>query len=118
MSQHSLLSAQARSLSLAKVLRMSDAEAEAVFVRTRFAANDEKPFCPICGCLTVYECRRPNGAPRWRCKACRKDFSVTNGTLFAFHKMPLRNYLAVTAIFCNEVNGNSALALSRDLDVQ
>jgi hypothetical protein len=28
---------------------------------------------------------------------------VTSGTLFSFHKMPLRNYLAVTAIFCNEV---------------
>jgi hypothetical protein len=38
--------------------------------------------------------------------------------LFAFHKMPLRNYLAAIAIFCNEVKGKSALALSRDLDVQ
>jgi hypothetical protein len=32
--------------------------------------------------------------------------------------MPLRNYLAAIAIFCNEVNGKSALALSRDLGVQ
>ena len=32
--------------------------------------------------------------------------------------MPLRNYLAAIAIFCNEVKGKSALALSRDLDVQ
>ena len=40
-----------------------------------------------------------------------------SGTLFAFHKMPLRNYLAAIAIFCNEVKGKSALALSRDLDV-
>jgi ISXO2-like transposase domain len=38
--------------------------------------------------------------------------------VFAFHKMPLRNYLAAIAIFCNEVKGKSALALSRDLDVQ
>jgi hypothetical protein len=60
MFQHFLTSAQARSLSLAKVLRMSDAVAEAVFVRTRFAANDGKPFCPNCGCLTVYECRQPD----------------------------------------------------------
>lgn len=43
---------------------------------------------------------------------------ITAGTLFAFHKMPLRNYLAAIAIFCNEVKGKSALALSRDLDVQ
>lgn len=46
------------------------------------------------------------------------DFSVTSGTLFAFHKMPLRNYLAAIAIFINEVKGKSALALSRDLGVQ
>ena len=32
--------------------------------------------------------------------------------------MPLRNYLAAIAIFCNEVKGKSALALSRDLDCQ
>jgi hypothetical protein len=62
--------------------------------------------------------RRPNGAPRWRCKACRKDFSVTSGTLFAFHKLPLRSYLLAIAIFCNEVKGKSMLAMSRDLGVQ
>jgi hypothetical protein len=63
----------------------------------------------------VYEARRPNGLLRFRCKACRKDFSITSGTLFAHHKMPLRIYLAAIAIFINEVKGKSALALSRDL---
>ena len=46
-----------------------------------------------------------------------KDFSITCGTLFASHKLPLRCYLAAIAIFCNEVKGKSALALSRDLNV-
>src|SRR6202040_1217619 len=55
---------------------------------------------------------------RWRCKGCRKDFTLTSGTLFAFHKLPLRTYLLAITIFCNEVKGKSALALSRDLDVQ
>ena len=32
--------------------------------------------------------------------------------------MPLQTYLAAIVIFCNEVKGKSALALSRDLDVQ
>jgi hypothetical protein len=41
-----------------------------------------------------------------------------SGTLFAFHKLPLQTYLAAVAIFANEVKGKSALALSRDLDVQ
>jgi transposase-like protein len=118
MSQHFLLSAKARTLSLAAVLRMSDQEAEAAFARIRWAATAGKPVCPHCQCATVYECRRPNGALRFRCKACRGDFSITSGTLFAFHKMPLRTYLAAIAIFINEVKGKSALALSRDLGVQ
>ena len=56
-------------------------------------------------------------APRFRCRACQCDFSVTSGTLFASHKLPLRAYLAAIAVFCNEVKGKSALALSRDLGV-
>jgi hypothetical protein len=39
--------------------------------------------------VTVYVCRRPNGSLQFRCKACRKDFPIMSGTLFAFHKMPL-----------------------------
>lgn len=118
MPQHFLLSAKARTLSLSDVMRMSDAEAEDRFQRIRWAATEGKPVCPHCECATVYTACRPNGASRFRCKACRKDFSITSGTLFAFHKLPLRVYLSAIAIFCNEVKGKSALALSRDLDVQ
>jgi transposase-like protein len=95
---------------------MTDLEAEAAFREVRWEGG--KPVCIHCGCPTVYECRRPSGNLRFRCKACRKDFSITSGTLFAFHKLPLRSYLAAIAIFCNEVKGKSALAMSRDLDVQ
>jgi transposase-like protein len=117
-SQHFLLSAHARTLSLGVVFRMTDMEAETAFKGVRWAATAGKPVCPHCECPTVWDCRNANGSPRWRCKACRKSFSITSGTLFAFHKMPLRNYLAAIAIFCNEVKGKSALALSRDLGCQ
>src|SRR5271156_1226154 len=118
MPQHFLLSSAARTLTLASVVRMSDEEVERVFIRLRWADNKGDAYCPHCGCPTAYMARRPNGAPRWRCKACRKDFSVTSGTLFAFHKMPLRSYLMAVAIFINEVKGKSMLALSRDLGTQ
>jgi transposase-like protein len=118
MAQHFLLSAADCSLSLAKVMPMTETEAEDVFADIRWAENGGKPICPECRSPIAYECRRPNGALRYRCKACRGDFSLTSGTLFAFHKMPLRTYLAAIVIFCNEVKGKSALALSRDLDVQ
>ena len=118
MAHHFLLSAKARTLSLASVLRMGSEDAERLFASLRWPQTDGKPVCPACECETCYECRRPSGALRFRCKACRKDFSVTSGTLFAFHKLPLQTYLAAVVIFCNEVKGKSALALSRDLDVQ
>jgi transposase-like protein len=118
MSQHFLLSAKARTLSIGAVARMTDLQVEATFRAIRWADTAGKPVCPHCECPTVYEARRPSGQLRFRCKACRGDFSLTSGTLFAHHKMPLRNYLAAIVIFCNEVKGKSALALSRDLDVQ
>jgi transposase-like protein len=117
MAQHFLLSKAAKSLSLAAVFQMKDAEAEMTFRRIRWADTNGEPVCPHCGGVDAYDCRRLKGAPRFRCRACGKDFSITSGTLFTSHKLPLRGYLAAIAIFCNEVKGKSALALSRDLNV-
>jgi transposase-like protein len=117
MAQHFLLSKSAKTLSLASIFQMKDAEAETIFRSIRWAETDGAPVCPHCGGLDAYDCRRLKGAPRFRCRACVKDFTITSGTLFASHKLPLRAYLAAIAIFCNEVKGKSALALSRDLNV-
>jgi transposase-like protein len=94
---------------------MTDVEAETTFKMIRWADTNGAPVCPSCGSVEAYEARRPNGALRFRCKGCKKDFTITSGTLFASHKLPLRGYLAAIAVFCNEVKGKSALALSRDL---
>jgi transposase-like protein len=116
MAQHFLLSSAAKSLTLGQVARMSDEEAERVFIRLRWVDNDGIPYCPKCGCATCYASRR-KGCVRYQCKACQKDFSLTSGTLFASRKMPLRAYLMAIAIFVNEVKGKSMLAMSRDLGV-
>ncbi len=118
MAQHFLLSAAARSLSPAKVMGMSEVEAGNVFARLRWPQTDGKPVCPHCDCQICYDCRRTPDRPRWRCKACRADFSVTSGTLFAWHKLPLRSYLMAIVVFCNEVKGKSMLAFARGIDVQ
>jgi hypothetical protein len=80
MAQHFLLSKAAKTLSLAKVFTMKDAEAEAMFCQIRWHENDGKPVCPHCGGVDAYDCRRLKGAPRFRCRACVKDFSI----MFAF----------------------------------
>src|SRR3984885_5175352 len=98
MAQHFLLTRPAKSLTLAQVFRMTDSEAETMFRKVRWADTNGAPVCPVCGGVDAYDCRRPNGAPRFRCRACKKDFSITSGTLFASHKLPLRSYLLAIAI--------------------
>lgn len=112
---HFLNTPAARSLSIAQVLRLSDEEAFAVFRRVRFADNGGNPFCPHCGCATVYTL---NETPiRWKCAACRRKFSVTSGTIFHSRKLSIRDYLGVIALFCNGVKGTSALQMSRDMNI-
>jgi transposase-like protein len=115
LSQHFLLSAAARTLSLKAVLRMTDEEAHSKFMAIRWAANDGKPYCPFCGCLTIYTLSET--PPRWKCKACRRKFSVTSQTIFASRKLPIREYLAAILLYVNGVKGVSSLQLSRDLGI-
>jgi transposase-like protein len=115
MSQHFLLSAAARSLSLAQVARMSDEEAREAFKLVRWSDNAGKPYCRSCGCAEIlaYACR-----PIFKCKGCGHQFSATSRTIFASRKLPIRDYLLAIAIFSNGAKGHSALQLSRDLDCQ
>ena len=94
---------------------MSEEGARTAFASIRWADNGGKPYCPKCGCTEIcaYVSR-----PIFKCKACKAQFSVTSGTIFASHKLPLRDYLLAIAIFVNGAKGHSALQLSRDLDVQ
>lgn len=115
MPQHFLLSAAARSLSLKRLYGMSDEESFSLFRELRWGKGEEVT-CPCCGSVAKHyflSTRR-----QWRCRDCKHTFSVTSGTIFAFHKLSLRDYLIAIAIFTNAAKGISALQLSRDLDVQ
>ena len=115
MSQHFLLSAQARTLSVRKIFEMSNDDAFALFREVRWGKGDEVA-CPVCGVIGKHYFKPTR--KQWQCKDCKHTFSVTSGTIFAFHKLPLKVYLAAIAIFTNAVKGVSSLQLSRDLDVQ
>ncbi len=115
MAQHFLLSAAARSLSLAKVMRMTEDQAFDAFRSIRWASTEGDAVCPKCGC---FECYTYTARRIFKCKGCGSQFSVTSGTIFASRKMDLRDILAAIAIFVNGAKGHSALQLSRDLDCQ
>lgn len=114
MSQHFLLSPVAKTLSLVKVMRMSDDEAKMIFRQMRWADTEGEPVCPKCGCLDNYDLATRQV---YKCKGCAKQFSITSGTIFASRKLAVRDILAAIAIFINGAKGYSALHLSRDLSV-
>ena len=110
-----MLSAEARTLSLMQIMRLSDDEAFEMFKSARW--KDGEPVCPQCGGVDHYWFQTTK---QWRCKhkECKHKFSVTSSTLFANAKMPLRVYIAAIALYSNCAKGMSALQMSRDLDVQ
>jgi len=116
MAQHFLLSAEARTLSIVKIAMMSDEEIHNIFKQIRWSANDGEPICPHCGTTSAPYCISSRN--QYRCKECTHTFSVTSGTLFASHKLPLKTYLLAIAIFTNSVKSLSALQLARELNVQ
>lgn len=83
--------------------------------REFFSQNGGEPYCPECGCL---QARALATRPVWKCSACKHQFSVTSGTIFADRKRPIRDYLLAIAIFANGAKGYRALQLSRDLNCQ
>jgi transposase-like protein len=113
-SQHFLLTAAARTISVVQVARMGEDEAFALFRAMRWHETGGDPVCPACGCAACYEYRTRR---LFKCKACCEQFSVTSGTIFHGRKLPMREYLMAIALFVNGVKGVSALQLGRDLDV-
>lgn len=112
---HFLLSAAARSLSVREIFALSEAEAFELFREVRWG-RDGDPVCPSCGAVDQHWFLPSR--QQWRCRACAHTFSVTSGTIFAHHKLPLQVYLGAVALYTNAVKGISALQMARDLDVQ
>lgn len=117
MSQHFLLSSKVRSLSIMNIVKMSDMEAFEMFKSIRWNETNGDVVCPCCGSL-VREIILLKTRIQFRCKECFCTFSVTSGTIFANHKLPLQTYLLAIVLFTNSVKSISALQLSRDLNVQ
>ena len=114
MSQHFLLSPAAKTLSLVKVMRMSETAARTAFRKIRWADTDGEPYCPECGCCDAYDLKTRQV---YKCKGCHKQYSITSGTIFHSRKLTVRDILAAIEIFINGAKGYSALQLSRDLSV-
>jgi len=115
MTQHFLLSAKARTLSLKAVFTMGEDKAYETFRQMRWPETEGEAVCPRCGCVETYDIATRR---KFKCVACHHQFSVTSGTIFASRKMSFTDLLAAIVIFVNGAKGYAALHLSRDLDCQ
>src|SRR5205814_4872117 len=53
----------------------------------------------------------------WKCKTCRKQFSVITGTVFHGTKVPLHTWLMVVFEMCANKNGIAAREIARKYGV-
>lgn len=77
------------------------------------------PVCPHCG--SNEKAYRINIARQkrrvWKCKACRKQFSVMIGTIFEGSKIPLNKWLVAMYLMCSSKKSISANQLHRALGI-
>src|SRR6266699_353168 len=105
MPQHFLLSAKARTLSLRSIFAGGEEAAYKTFREMRWPDTDGEPVCPHCGSLDHYVTARR----RFACRDCRKQYSVTSGTILASRKMSFVDLVAAICIIVNGAKGISAL---------
>jgi len=77
------------------------------------------PICPHCGCVdNSHRIKGKSARPGlWFCADCRKQYTVTVGTLFERSKIPLHKWLLATHLLCASKKGMSAHQLHRMLGV-
>jgi len=77
------------------------------------------PFCPHCGNVEkVYALAGESHRPGlYKCSACRKQFTVTVGTLFERSKVPLHKWLTAVYLMCASKKSMSSHQLHRMMGV-
>lgn len=79
--------------------------------------------CPHCNAVGAYrlqpkaDSKRPVRNGVWKCKACRKQFTVTVGTIFEDSHIPLYQWLSAIQFLCSSKKGISAHQLHRMLHI-
>ena len=82
------------------------------------------PVCPRCKSTVAYrltprvESKRPVRKGVLKCKGCRKQFTVTVGTIFEDSHIPLNKWLLAIHLLCSSKKGMSAHQLMRMLGLK
>jgi transposase-like protein len=104
-------------VSLLKIMKMfpDDATAEKWFIETRWP---DGVACVKCGSMNVAERKRKEDKPRaYRCRDCRKDFSVKTGTLMHNSPLGFQTWAVAIYLLITNLKGVSSMKLHRDLEI-
>ena len=75
------------------------------------------PACPHCGDMNVYQMKSRDGDRekhyRWRCRGCKKQYSVRTGTVFEDSRISLRHWCFAFWRASTSKKGVSALEIHR-----
>src|SRR5215210_6100769 len=76
------------------------------------------PVCPHCGEFERKPYRLKHQTRKlWKCAACRKQYTVTVGTIFESSHIPLNKWLLAFYLLCSSKKGMSAHQLHRMLGI-
>lgn len=106
-------------INLSSLGKLSDDEARALLERLRWPNGPACPHCGVIGEATEMASDKATAnklrAGVWNCRACRKPFTVTVGTIFEGSHIPLAKWLVAFYLFASSKKSLSALQLMRQL---
>ncbi|MEE4208568.1 MAG: IS1595 family transposase [Parvularcula sp.] len=94
--------------------RFPDEDAARKFFEKRRWADE--PVCGHCGSVNVVECKGHKPMP-YRCRDCRKHFSVRTGTVLAESRLPLLKWLLAIYMLTSARKGIPSTQMARELGI-
>lgn len=99
----------------AKLCRLTEPEARAMIERIRWP---EGAICPHCQSQNVAKLGGQAGEKgQYKCRECRKKFTVRVGTIFEDSHIPLHDWVYAFTRMCASKKGISAHQLHRELEI-
>lgn len=104
-------------MNLSEVTKLTEEEARDYLEKIRWPTG---PVCPHCGAMDVVKlagkATRP-GVYKCKSRGCRKQFTVTVGTIFERSHIKLREWVIAFHLMCSSKKGISAHQLRRSLGI-
>jgi len=99
-----------------EITEMNEDEARTYVEKIRWPNG---PVCPHCGCCEedkIYKLKGKATRPGvYKCGACRKQFTVTVGTMMERSRISLKKWVIAFHLMCSSKKGMSSLQLQREL---